>query len=223
MNAALRLLTIALILWAPRDLCARQISTVVQAVRVPPLLGRSLNEADRLLEQTRLRRGRVDSAPSAAKPGTVIGQTPPADSVVRIGIQVDLVLATPLPAGVDTPPKPVPVPDVPRPVPHVPKPPSRTPVEPNPIGRTPLWPPIAVGTVLLVLLGAGTVRTARHRRVDREWRNRMTLVSRPDPGRRQLPDLTNPLAGPELNLVAKSDPGQARLASDSNLIQDDPT
>ncbi len=62
---------------------------------VPDLLGRTEREARQLLERAGLGVGTVTTRSSPATPGTVITQTPQADSTVRAGSAVSFVLAEP--------------------------------------------------------------------------------------------------------------------------------
>jgi beta-lactam-binding protein with PASTA domain len=65
-----------------------------QTVRVPNLTGKAESEAEQLLKEAGLSRGRRTVKPSTREEGTIIGQTPEPGQDVATGTAVDVVLAT---------------------------------------------------------------------------------------------------------------------------------
>jgi len=67
--------------------------SIIEALKVPDVTGKLINEARTILENKELRIGRIIKRTSTLGTGTVLDQNPKADTEVDAGIPLDLVVA----------------------------------------------------------------------------------------------------------------------------------
>ncbi|MCD4809871.1 MAG: PASTA domain-containing protein, partial [Methanosarcinales archaeon] len=73
--------------------CVDIVISIIEALKVPDVTGKLINEARTILENKELRIGRIIKRTSTLGTGTVLDQNPKADTEVDAGIPLDLVVA----------------------------------------------------------------------------------------------------------------------------------
>jgi beta-lactam-binding protein with PASTA domain len=88
-----------------------------------------------------------------------------------------------------------------------------------------MWPAlwlIVLGSLAGMGAATATVKTVKQVRRDKEWRRRLTFQPRQKMGTPRIPETTNPLARPELELIPRAGTVKASVVDDGPLIGGEP-
>jgi beta-lactam-binding protein with PASTA domain len=169
-------------------------------VRVPWVVGLPVEQARQVLSAAGFTTLAVDSAESSAAPGNVLTQRPDSGAVVE-PVTTVIALTISVPFQVAPPVVPVPEPEI------------------VPPGLP--WGPIGLVSLAVLVLAAATQKPLRRGRAEREWKRRIRLEARRDPGEAAVPDLGKPLGEPVVGFRTVANPGSATVEANGDLVREE--